>query len=571
MIRIDYLRTLIAFAYGRNPLLYLATVLSVGSVLTELAAMASLLPLASLAAGQPVAPGSWMLSALKVVHAPTDGRSLLLVFVGLFALRVITQFIGQALTLLLSKRLLAQLATGAFETLLTAVPLGEIEQTSIGTYITLVGDESFRASTLVSQINQFLSLALLGALYFAAVCLYSPVVGLSVLGFLVVSFLAMFESFRLSHRLGAVQVEQSQTAGSLFLDALNGLRAVRAYSAESYVVQGYRSQMAAYMRTLFLIDAVSLATRTGPALLLLAAVGLLASWPGPGMAVDLPFLVTLVIFLMRFFPIVGQALGVALRLISDARAGRDVTHLAISYRAAPAGGGSVGPASRPVSNVEARSVDFSYKPTSPVLSDFNLQLRRGQSYALVGLSGSGKSTVLDLLLGFYTPTGGELLVDGVPLAGLPPGQLRQRILLVPQETAIFNDTIANNLCLGVQASAEDLHRACDVACIAEFVSAQPQGFDTVLRYRGSNLSGGQRQRIGIARALLRKPSVLLLDESTSALDGETRARLVKNLQETFRDDILVFVTHDAEIMSQVTQVLQMSELNGSGAHRMGPV
>src|SRR5262249_31580892 len=154
-------------------------------------------------------------------------------------------------------------------------------------------------------------------------------IALAVLAFLAVTFLTLFESFRVSHRLGVRQVEQSQSAGSLFLDALNGLRSVRSFSAEGYVVQSYYDQMRAYVRTLALIDAVALVARLGPALFLLVLVGIFSVWPAARaqFSLDLPFLVTMIILLMRFFPIVGQGLNLALRVIADARAGRDVTQI----------------------------------------------------------------------------------------------------------------------------------------------------------------------------------------------------------------------------------------------------
>jgi ABC-type multidrug transport system fused ATPase/permease subunit len=188
-------------------------------------------------------------------------------------------------------------------------------------------------------------------------------------------------------------------------------------------------------------------------------------------------------------------------------------------------------------------------------------LRKGKSCAIVGASGSGKSTFLDLLLGFHTPARGDILVNGVSLTKLELSDLRGKVVLVSQDAAIFNDTVANNLRLGLDVSPDEMERACRIAGIDEFVAGLPDGYDTLLNYKGSNFSGGQKQRIGIARAVLRRPDVLLLDESTSALDVETRERVVDNLLEEFRNRILVFVTHDESIASKVDEVLEMHRLN----------
>ncbi|HYV63910.1 MAG TPA: ABC transporter transmembrane domain-containing protein, partial [Bryobacteraceae bacterium] len=298
MNRLVYLRTLLTFAFRENPLLYLCIAISVLSVAAEIAAMAGLLPLISIGAGQPAPPDAIIVQSARSIGIEPTARALLLIFVGLFSLRILTQFASQGLTSWISKQLLAQLATRAFATLVKRVPIREVEQTSIGAYITLAGDESFRASSIVAYLNQAFSLGLLAALYFMAVFHYSPAVGLAVLAFLITGFFLLLGSFRVSNRLGVRQVEQSNAAGSLFLDALNGLRSVRAFSAESYVADAYRKQMWQYVRTLAKVDILSMLTRLGPALLLLAAVAVGASWPeSAALSPELPFAITIVIFL----------------------------------------------------------------------------------------------------------------------------------------------------------------------------------------------------------------------------------------------------------------------------------
>jgi ABC-type multidrug transport system fused ATPase/permease subunit len=563
MNRVAYLRTLLSFAFGENPLLYLSVVVSIVSVFLELAAMTTLLPLSIIAAGQLLSEEMWVVNAMGKIGITLNGRNLFMVFIGLFCMRVVTQFVSESLTLLLSKRLLAQLATRAFSCLVNSVPLKEIEKASIGSYITLVGDESFRASNLVIFLNQFVSLLILGGLYYAAIVFYSPAVGIGLLVFLVVSFLAMFKSFRVSHRLGIRQVEQSQAAGSLFLDALNGLRSVRSFTAESYITEGYRDQMSNYMRTLFSIDLISLLTRLGPALLLMCIVAIAAASPAASarLSMEFTFVVTVAIFLMRFFPIVGQALSVALRVIADAKAGRDVTQLIREHHSVTASSACGVDLLGRIEHVEASNLIFSHDTDKVVLKGFDVFLKRGQSYALMGLSGSGKSTFLDLLMGFYTVGQGKLLINGMPIESISISELRRKILLVSQETTIFNDTVANNLRFGYSVNQSDLEQACQVACIHDFIVDLPQGYDTLLRYRGTNLSGGQRQRIGIARAIIRRPDMLLLDESTSALDVDTREKIVRNLLKEFKEQIVLFVTHDIHVAEQVNQVLDMAAIN----------
>jgi ABC-type multidrug transport system fused ATPase/permease subunit len=560
MNHLAYLRSLFRFAFKYNPLLYVSLFLSVISVCLELAAMTALMPLASLTSNQPSVPSGILVRSLSNLGLPTDGRSILLVFIALFAARVLTQFASQGLTIYLGKRILLQLTTRAFSALIRNVPIKELESKSIGYYISLAGDEANRASNLVIFVSQFVSTALLGALYYAAIVSYSKTVAAAVLVFLFATFLALFELFRISHRLGIRQVEQSQAATSFFVDAINSLRSVRSYSAENYITSSHFNQILAYMRTLALIDITSMSARLGPVLFLFLCVAAATMWPGTSdkLSLDLPFIVTIVILLMRFFPTVGQALNLALRVIADARAGRDVTQIISEYEQVPKLTYPRLPIDGPIECIETDGVYFEHVDGKPVLRDLSATLRRGRSYAIVGASGSGKSTFLDLLLGFYAPAKGSILTNGVSLCQLDPSDLRGKVILVAQDTAVFNDTVGNNLRLGFDASRADLDRACRIACIDEFVADLPNGYEALLNYRGSNFSGGQKQRIGIARAVLRHPDVLLLDESTSALDAATREQVVRNLLNEFKDRIVVFVTHDEFVMSKVDEVLDLS-------------
>lgn len=564
MIHLNYLSALFHYAFKHNRLLYVSLGISLASVCLELAAMSVLMPLASVAGGQPPQKNALAVQALEKCGVVSDGRSLLLLFIGLFAIRVMTQFLSQTLTIYVGRRLLLQLTSQAFAALVRNVPIRELESRSIGYYISLAGDEANRASNLIVLIGQFVSTLLLGLLYFLAIVAYSRLAGFAVVVFLVVTFLMLFEAFRISHRLGVRQIEQSQAANSLFLDTLNSLRSVRSYSAEDYVTTSYYRMIYNYMRTLALIDEISLSARLGPALLLFSCGAIAVFWPSVGsrFVFDLPFLVTIVILLMRFFPIAGQALNLTLRIVADSRAGRDVTQIISEHGAAKSQRKRQPIPLSMVKRVEAVGIYFSHIDGKLVLEDLNISLFRGRSYAIVGRSGSGKSTLLDLILGFYIPKLGRVLVNDIDLVELSEFKLRQRILLVSQDAAIFNDTLANNLKLGMDVTQQELEKACHVACLKEFVLDLPKGYETMLQYRGSNLSGGQKQRIGIARAILRQPDVLLLDESTSALDAGTREHLVRNLLEEFKDRIVVFVTHDTFVMSKVDEIFDLSRDHG---------
>jgi len=174
--------------------------------------------------------------------------------------------------------------------------------------------------------------------------------------------------------------------------------------------------------------------------------------------------------------------------------------------------------------VAFENVRFFYpaRPETPALDHVSLQVRPGEKVAIVGPSGAGKSTIFHLILRFYDPTSGRIAFDGVRIADADPMELRARIALVPQETAIFATSIRENIGFGKpDASAAQIERAAEMAAADQFIRRLPQGYDTPIGERGITLSGGQRQRIAIARAILRDAPLLLLDEATSSLDAES--------------------------------------------------
>src|SRR5436190_877086 len=191
--------------------------------------------------------------------------------------------------------------------------------------------------------------------------------------------------------------------------------------------------------------------------------------------------------------------------------------------------------------IEYRGVSFSYNGQAPVLESVDFEVRRGQVVAVVGPSGAGKTTLVDLLPRFYEPTRGAILMDSVPLTNYTRTSVRKLMGIVSQETVLLNDTVLANVAYGLKdVPLEQVRAAARAANADEFIMRLPEGYATVLGERGTRLSGGQRQRIAIARALLRDPPILILDEATSALDTESE-RLVQEAIERLMAHRTVFV------------------------------
>jgi ATP-binding cassette, subfamily B, bacterial len=223
----------------------------------------------------------------------------------------------------------------------------------------------------------------------------------------------------------------------------------------------------------------------------------------------------------------------------------------------------------PRGEVEFRNVSFSYEPNQPVLQGINLKVEPGTIVALVGRTGAGKTTMASLLLRFYDPTGGAVLLDGHDLRELKVAWLRQQVSVVLQDPIIFSTTIAENIAYGKPgASLAEIRKAAQRAQADEFISALPEGYDTILGERGVNLSGGQRQRLSIARAFLKNAPILVLDEPTSALDVHTEEALLVALRELMKGRTTFVIAHRLSTVRQadVVVVLENGRVIEQGSH-----
>lgn len=563
MKQLFYIKNLLKFAYRKNPILMTYPVLSTLSILCELIAMMSLLPLSAIATGQGVNSADPVVRIIGFFGIQPTESHLILIFCGLFLTRIVTNVLSQNISFKYGKRVLAQLASGAFENIVKHAQLKDIEEKSIGHFISLAGDESFRASTLIIDMHQLLSVGMLATFYFGLIAWYSPIIALSLLGFLSFSFLLMGGVFKIVHRLGTLQIAQSKSAASVFLDSLNGLRTVRSFFAENYVVDAYRSRMYAYTNTLYKIDFINVLIKFIPIAILFSGIilyitlGYLDAYAQSG-SMNFAFVFSIVLFLLRFFPIVGQGLNIFMRLISDAKAGRDVTDVINAVIVSSSG---TMPLKDKIKSIGCKNIYFYYKPAQPIFSAFNFKFEAGKSYALVGPSGVGKSTLFNLLMTLSAPQEGEILINQVNQKEYQPDSVKNKLILVEQESIIFNDTLENNLKFGLEFSRDEITLACKIACIDEFIDTLPGKLQFPLNYQGQNISGGQRQRIGIARAVLRHPDVLLLDEVTSALDEATKIKVVNNILTHFKDKIVVFISHDPVINDLVDVKVELQSFN----------
>ncbi|MHA6964127.1 ABC transporter ATP-binding protein [Zobellella denitrificans] len=218
--------------------------------------------------------------------------------------------------------------------------------------------------------------------------------------------------------------------------------------------------------------------------------------------------------------------------------------------------------------IEVRGLSFSYNGERKVLDDVNLQIRAGEKVALVGASGGGKSTFIQLLLGLYPADEGEIRFGGIRSQDIGFATIREHVATVLQQPVLFNDTVRSNLCLGDEHQDAALWRALEVAQLDEVVAAMEQGLDTEIGRRGVRLSGGQQQRLAIARMVLKNPAIVILDEATSALDTETEQKLHQALAAFLSGRTTLIVAHRLSSVRQADRVLVFEDgkISQSGTH-----
>ncbi len=334
-------------------------------------------------------------------------------------------------------------------------------------------------------------------------------------------------------------------ANAVLTDSILNYEAVKAFTAESTVLNRYDralSQVERHWRRYF-----GRKTASGACIATIFAVSLGVSIAYAAVQVAHgtmtlgDFVLVNAYFLQLARPI--EQLGIAVQDLSRGLAFAD--NLLQLLRLAPeAKGDDIGVPVPCQGELEFDSVCFAYAPGRPVLRDVSFVVRAGRSLGIVGASGAGKSSLLRLVLRFHEPESGQIRLDGRPIKDFPLSQLRQAIAVVPQDPALFHDTVAYNISFGKDGSApHDIERAARIAHLHEFLVTLSEGYDTVVGERGIRLSGGEKQRVAIARAAIKDPRIFVFDEATSSLDSKTELEIMRNLREISCGRTTLIIAH----------------------------
>jgi ATP-binding cassette subfamily B protein len=455
-----------------------------------------------------------------------------------------------------------------------------IQRLSLAEYDeTRTGDLITRVTSDIEAVEDFIDSALLGMLVNAltlvgmiGVMFYInwrfTLIALSVAPAL---FLVVFSfTRRIKKASRAVRKKESELL-SVVEEVLTSIRVVKAFAREDYEQRRFESQSLENVETA--LQARSVKSKLSPVVEVIVAIGTcLVLWYGARLALSgqlsAGMLIVFLLYLGKMYKPMRELSKMA-DTVSKAAVGyeriEEVLEIDSVVRDLP----HARRAPRLKGKVEFDHVSFSYEEENPVLKDLSFKIEPGQVAAVVGPSGTGKTTIISLIPRFYDPRSGQVKIDGQDIRQFTMKSLREQISFVLQDTLLFRASIWENIAYGKpDASREEIMRAAEVANAHEFIEKMPAGYDTMLGERGVTLSGGQRQRIAIARAVIRDTPILVLDEPTSGLDAASEEAVIEALDRLMKNRTTVLIAHHLGTIrhADIIFVVKDSELVEQGSH-----
>jgi subfamily B ATP-binding cassette protein MsbA len=499
-------------------------------------------------------------------------QTVALLFVGMTVLRAAISMVAATLQAWLQFRLDRELREEVFLQILH-VSYEDLNQRRDSDWQLILNSETGRASSavfgVVTMASSFFNmLVYIGVL--VAVSWQMTLVAGILLG---VVFAALTSLVRLAEKIGKRRLEAALKVQYGTVETLNAKRIIRIMHQQAYEQKRYFKALRNMQTTLVYLKVVNQASRELVEVLVIGLLALLLLLGGFVLDVDqkalIPIISTFILILYRMLPHVLSLNTQRTSISSDFASISSVVGVLNTRDKHYVQDGHL-PFTGLHDCILFDDLSFQYvNRDGPALNNISFEIRRGETVALVGSSGAGKSTIADMLTRLYDPQQGRILVDGVDLRDLRLADWRQRIGVVSQDTFVFNDTIAFNISYGApHVTQEDIEQAARYANAHDFIMELPQGYQTRVGDRGVLLSGGQRQRIAIARAILRDPEILILDEATAALDTKNERLIQAALDNLSANRTVLVIAHRLSTIINADKIVVMdkSRIVEMGAH-----
>lgn len=429
----------------------------------------------------------------------------------------------------------------------------------------------YNAITAPRSLHEFLnSVTEIITQVFMSISVFVLLFTLSWQGTLVVFFMGfMYYLFtrrlarRIAYEAGRQQAAASQRSSIALNESINGIKQIKVFNTESSWKQRFHESINTYWQYYIRQSVWQNSLQPALIMLLYASVGIMAlsiRLTAPdSFSTLIPVFGTFALAVFRLIPMVG-GLGRAFMQVKNTLPNCEIVRNILTDKITTIKDGT--------RKLEAFSksivfdnISFSYMPDNHVLTNVDLSIEKGKTTAIVGRSGSGKTTVLNLLLRLYDVNKGVIKIDGIDIREIAKASWLEKIGYVSQDTFVFNDTVRNNIAFGQEYEIEDIVTAAKLADAHSFISQLPEGYDTIVGDRGMRLSGGQQQRIALARAMIRKPDILIFDEATNALDTITEAAVQNAIEKIAENYTVIIIAHRLSTIAFADQIIVL----GNGA------
>lgn len=508
------------------------------------------------------ASGSWLVGYLgRLFNSVPSQYRLLVISISIFSSIVLKASLSYANLVLfhwLDARIIHQMRSGIV-TRLFNVNYRFMESTDTGHILNTLSNETWRSSEALSELVKFIANASTVVIYTLLLLLISW--KLTLLVIVVMMVISVFSRWitRNAQQLGEEATQTSAEVTAREIECVEGMKVIRAYGRESYEQQRFDDASERASKSIMRV-AITRESVTPVYEILAAAFLVSLLYSALENAESLTALLVFIFILYRLQPLVKGLDESRTHMLSLAGAVTAVTSLINQADAHPVIPGQI-PFHHLKREIRFAHVDFRYNPGEPlVLENISIRLPVNKTTALVGHSGSGKSTLIHLILRLYEAEAGEIRVDDRPLAELELASWRSRIAMVSQEVYIFNTSVRDNIVYGrPQASEEEMIAATRQAEADAFIRALPEGYDTRLGERGVRLSGGQQQRIALARAIIRDPDILILDEATNALDSISENLIQIALKRLQQNRTMIVIAHRLSTVEHADNIIVLEQ------------